>query len=165
MRSGANSGANFAGARFIGSLMANDPIPPRLMSGKAAAAYCGVAAPTFAKWVAAGLMPAPVMGRRWDRKAIDIALDLASGIRTTRPAEYVDELAIWQRDHDRSRDPTMAASGSPTEREPWQDKFDDAWAEWLVEYPPSEGSSAADVEKGRQAIWVVWKDRYGRKLR
>jgi hypothetical protein len=53
---------------------------PRLMSGADAAAYCGVTHVTFSKWVAAGAMPKPVVGRRWDRKAIDLALDKASGI-------------------------------------------------------------------------------------
>lgn len=53
---------------------------PRLMSGSEAAAYCGVTPATWSKWVADGSMPKPVIGRRWDRKAIDLALDKASGI-------------------------------------------------------------------------------------
>jgi excisionase family DNA binding protein len=55
-------------------------LAPRLMSGSEAAEYCGVTVATWAKWVAAGSMPKPVIGRQWDRKAIDLALDKASGI-------------------------------------------------------------------------------------
>lgn len=54
---------------------------PRLLSGPAAAAYLGITPATFAKWVAAGTAPRPIAGtRRWDRKAIDLMLDKASGI-------------------------------------------------------------------------------------
>lgn len=54
---------------------------PRLMSGANAAAYCGVTPTTWSKWVADGIMPKPIeFTRRWDRKAIDMALDKASGI-------------------------------------------------------------------------------------
>ena len=54
---------------------------PRLMSGADAAAYCGLTPVSFAKWVAAGTVPGPLPGtRRWDRKALDLALDKASGI-------------------------------------------------------------------------------------
>jgi hypothetical protein len=60
--------------------MTDSSLQPRLMSGKDAAAYCGVTPVTFSKWVAAGVMPKAVIGRRWDRKAIDLALDKASGI-------------------------------------------------------------------------------------
>ncbi|WP_156436097.1 helix-turn-helix transcriptional regulator [Bradyrhizobium pachyrhizi] len=51
------------------------------MSGADAAAYCSVTPATWSKWVADGTMPKPVNAtRRWDRKAIDLALDKASGI-------------------------------------------------------------------------------------
>jgi hypothetical protein len=54
---------------------------PRLLSGIDAAAYLSVTPATFSKWVAAGTVPPPVPAtRRWDRKAIDLALDKASGI-------------------------------------------------------------------------------------
>lgn len=55
-------------------------LAPRLMSGSEAAAYCGVTPATWSKWVADGAMPKAAIGRRWDRKAIDLALDKASGI-------------------------------------------------------------------------------------
>jgi integrase len=63
---------------------------PRLMSGSDAASYCGVAPATFSQWVAAGRMPGPLPGtRRWDRKAIDLALDEASDI-AVRPGPQGD---------------------------------------------------------------------------
>jgi hypothetical protein len=66
---------------------------PRLMSGKDATAYCSVTPETFSKWVAAGVMPKAVIGRRWDKKAIDLALDKLSGI-TTANTELDEELAV-----------------------------------------------------------------------
>lgn len=73
---------------------------PRLMSGADAAAYCGVTPETFSKWVAAGTVPAAVPGtRRWDRKAIDLALDKASGIVAPSIAPEGDDAAEaeWER--------------------------------------------------------------------
>jgi hypothetical protein len=49
-------------------------LAPCLMSRSEAAAYCGVTPATWSKWVSDGSMPKPVIGRRWDRKAIDLAL-------------------------------------------------------------------------------------------
>jgi hypothetical protein len=55
------------------------------MSGADAAAYCGVTAATFARWISDGRVPKPLPGtRRWDRKAIDLALDRLSGISPAR---------------------------------------------------------------------------------
>ena len=57
-------------------------LPPRCLSRETAAAYCGVDAATFDRWRADGIVPGPMPGtRRWDRKAIDIALDRLSGLR------------------------------------------------------------------------------------
>lgn len=54
---------------------------PRLMSGAEVAEYLGLTPASFAKWVADGRAPKPLPGtRRWDRKAVDLALDKASGI-------------------------------------------------------------------------------------
>lgn len=54
---------------------------PRLMTGTEAAKHCRVTPVTFAKWVASGIVPGPLAKtRRWDRKALDLALDKASGI-------------------------------------------------------------------------------------
>jgi hypothetical protein len=56
-------------------------IAPRLMTREQAAAYCGVAITTFTTWVQRGTVPGPVPGtHRWDRKAIDGALDALSRI-------------------------------------------------------------------------------------
>lgn len=53
----------------------------RLLSRQEAAAYCGCSTATFSGWVAAGHMPKPLFGsKRWDKKAIDDALDKASGL-------------------------------------------------------------------------------------
>lgn len=55
---------------------------PRLMYGPDAAAYLGLTSAAFSKWVAEGRIPKPLPGtRRWDRKAIDLALDKASRIK------------------------------------------------------------------------------------
>jgi predicted DNA-binding transcriptional regulator AlpA len=86
---------------------------PRLLSGADAAAYCGVAPATFSKWVAEGTVPKPLPGtRRWDRKAIDLALDKASGIPSV-PMQEEDRgltLAEWRVQNEarkaaRERDP------------------------------------------------------------
>jgi hypothetical protein len=72
---------------------------PRLISGADAAAYCGVTPATWSKWVAGGIVPPPLPGtRRWDRKAIDSALDKASGILPA-VAQEDDELAKWEREY------------------------------------------------------------------
>lgn len=54
----------------------------RLLTRKEAASYCGIGVSTFDKWVAAGRVPAALKGtRRWDRRALDAALDVASGLK------------------------------------------------------------------------------------
>jgi hypothetical protein len=65
---------------------------PRCLNAEDAAAYAGcntVAA--FRAWVRKGIMPPPLPGtHRYDRKAIDAALDRLSGLSTnmTEPSEY-----------------------------------------------------------------------------
>lgn len=69
-------------------------IQPRGMTKKAAAAYCGCASlAAFDDWVRRGILPGPIPGtHRWDRKAIDLKLDLASGIESRRaPATALEE--------------------------------------------------------------------------
>jgi predicted DNA-binding transcriptional regulator AlpA len=71
---------------------------PRLLTKKAAAAYVGVSAPTFAKWVLAGIMPASVsITKMWDRKAIDSQLDKISGLEVSN-ADDGYELRKRERD-------------------------------------------------------------------
>ncbi len=74
----------------------------RLMSGPDAAAYLGVTPAAFSKWVSQGIVPKPLPGtRRWDRKAIDLALDKASGI--VAPSVVPDDdnsLESWKRKYE-----------------------------------------------------------------
>lgn len=56
-------------------------IVPRGLTREDAAEYCGVTAWTLDKYVQRGLLPGPMPGtKRWDRKALDIALDQLSNI-------------------------------------------------------------------------------------
>lgn len=77
---------------------------PRLISGADAAAYCGVTPATWSKWVADGIMPKPIAGtRRWDRKAIDLALDKASGIVAPSQVQEQDvdaAFAKWEAENE-----------------------------------------------------------------
>ncbi|MDB5824135.1 MAG: hypothetical protein JWR21_2839, partial [Herminiimonas sp.] len=53
----------------------------------------------FSRWVSEGIVPKPLPGtRRWDRKALDIALDKLSGIPVSSPSKENDgdrQLAEW----------------------------------------------------------------------
>jgi len=73
-----------------------DVMPPRGLSVEQAASYAGcntVAA--FRAWVRKGIMPPPLPGtHRYDRKAIDVALDRLSGL-TTKLTE-VSEYEAWK---------------------------------------------------------------------
>lgn len=84
----------------------SDP-EPRLMSGRQAAAYCGITPATWSKWVATGIMPPPLPStRRWDRKAIDLALDRASGISAQSTGAESQEmtLAEWKAQREAERE-------------------------------------------------------------
>ena len=60
------------------------PVQPRGLTREDAASYCGLTPKGFDEWVKRGLVPGPIPGtQRWDRKAIDLALDQASGIKST----------------------------------------------------------------------------------
>ncbi len=58
-------------------------IEPRGLSKEQAAAYAGCESlSAFNEWVRRGIMPRPIPGtRKWDRKAIDAALDRLSGLQ------------------------------------------------------------------------------------
>jgi hypothetical protein len=85
------------------------------MTGADAAAYCGVTPATFSKWVADGRAPKPLPGtRRWDRKAIDLALDKASGIVAPPIVHEEDEYTKWRRE-DAVRQAAKAADPLATE--------------------------------------------------
>ena len=71
---------------------------PRLMTGAEAAAYLGLTPASFTKWVADGRVPKPLPGtRRWDRKAIDLALDKISEIPPAPISKEDQEEDEWQR--------------------------------------------------------------------
>jgi hypothetical protein len=78
---------------------------PRL-SGAEASAYCGVTPATGSKWVADGRAPKPLPGtRRWDRKAIDLALDKISGIPVAPSNSEEEECPLekWKRENAEAR--------------------------------------------------------------
>jgi hypothetical protein len=60
-------------------------IEPRGMSKEQAAAYAGCETlSAFSHWIRRGIMPGPISGtHKWDRKAIDAALDRLSGLKPT----------------------------------------------------------------------------------
>ena len=145
---------------------------PRLMTVAAAAGYCSLTPATFSQWVAAGRMPPPLPGtRRWDRKAIDLALDKASGIPVASvvPEDGELTLAEWKQQNEARK--SAARCGDLQPRYHWEDKFDAAWSEWLIQHevwkatqPPSKHWSPGDIEKTRQGLWTVWKDLKGTRL-
>lgn len=147
-------------------------LTPRLMSGSEAAAYCGITLATLSKWVTQGRLPPPLPGsRRWDRKALDLALDKLSGIQAPPMVSDGQEitLAEWKVQNEARK--SAAKAGNSGERYHWEDEFDAAWAEWLVEHEtwkatqqPSKQSSPAEVENARQSLWRVWKDLNGTRL-
>jgi hypothetical protein len=55
---------------------------PRCLNRRQAAEYCGCCSlRAFDEWVRQGIVPGPIPGtRRWDRKAIDAALDKRSNL-------------------------------------------------------------------------------------
>jgi hypothetical protein len=58
-------------------------LPPRGLTREQAAEYVGCeTVSAFSDWVRRGLVPGPMKGtQRWDRKALDAALDRLSGLR------------------------------------------------------------------------------------
>lgn len=73
-------------------------IEPRLLSKADAAAYCGLTPGGYDAWVKAGRLPGPIAGtHRYDKKAIDAALDRLSGLQN-RDAELA-EAERWLAEH------------------------------------------------------------------
>ncbi|PJI55821.1 hypothetical protein CTI14_01610 [Methylobacterium radiotolerans] len=72
-------------------------ITPRGLSREQAAEYCGCeSVSTFDDWVRKGIVPRAMKGTsRWDRKAIDRALDRHSGL----PSDPDHSLDEWAREH------------------------------------------------------------------
>jgi predicted DNA-binding transcriptional regulator AlpA len=90
----------------VGPALADLGISPRLLTREQAAAYCGVSLTTFAAWVRRGIVPGPVhTTHRWDRKAIDAALDMRSCIDAKLGAEEaLDQWKVKQRARHVERD-------------------------------------------------------------
>lgn len=77
---------------------------PRMLSRAGAASYCNVAPRTFSDWVARRILPGPVPGtRRWDRKALDLALDANSGITHDEQSDADAALSQWEKSGDQDR--------------------------------------------------------------
>jgi len=63
----------------------------RLLTRAEAAAYCRISPQSFSNWIKEGRLPHPLPGTsRWDRKAIDAALDAASGMSNQRSDSALD---------------------------------------------------------------------------
>ena len=76
----------------------------RLMTRAQAATYCHLSQSAFSEWVSRGRLPTALFGtRRWDRRALDVALDKLSGL-SNRSSSLDDEdraeaaLEAWRRE-------------------------------------------------------------------
>src|SRR5436190_8471555 len=66
-------------------------LAPRLLSRQQAAAYCNLSPSAFSNWIRSGRLPPALTGTtRWDRKAIDAALDATSGLQTQQESSPLD---------------------------------------------------------------------------
>ena len=75
-------------------------IEPRCIPIAEAAAYCGLTPSGFRSWVARGRLPPALPGtHRWDRRAIDAALDRISGLTKVSDTELENDLDRWLREH------------------------------------------------------------------
>jgi hypothetical protein len=80
------------------SALADLGIVPRLLTREQAAAYCGVGLTTFTAWVRRGIIPGPVpQTHRWDRKVIDVALDVLSRIDDNPEGKALDHWKATRR--------------------------------------------------------------------
>jgi hypothetical protein len=85
--------------------LSNLGIAPRLLTREQTAAYCGVGLTTFTAWIRRGIVPGPVhRTHRWDRKAIDAALDVLSGIDAKLEGIALDQWKAKHRAHHTERD-------------------------------------------------------------
>lgn len=75
-------------------------VTPRGLTREQAAEYCGCETTgAFDTWVKRGIVPGPIPGTtRWDRKAIDHALDGRSGLLSNDPSAIADR---WLAQYDR----------------------------------------------------------------
>ncbi len=67
--------------------MPTTPETKRGLSKREAADYLGLSAAGLAAWVRQGIVPPAIPGtHRWDRRAIDAALDKRSGLNSNSPS-------------------------------------------------------------------------------
>ena len=78
-------------------------LPRRGLSREEAAAYGGCESlSAFSDWIRRGIMPGPIPGtHKWDRKAIDAALDRLSGLQPTIALSPFDQ---WKAEQDARAD-------------------------------------------------------------
>lgn len=78
-------------------------IEPRCLTPRQTAGYCALTRSGFSAWQRQGLVPGPIPGtNRWDRKALDAALDKASGLREAQ-AQPEDAYTAWKRERDAAK--------------------------------------------------------------
>ncbi len=84
--------------RFKFDTAERDPLKvrSRLLTRDQAAAYCGLSPQGFSRWVKIGRLPRALLGTaRWDLRAIDAALDGASGNGSNMQEDAFDK---WKRE-------------------------------------------------------------------
>lgn len=70
---------------------------PRCLTKRQAADYCGLSLSGFAEWVRSGIVPPAIpKTTRWDKKAIDIALDRLSDITEQSKVSALDRWKATQ---------------------------------------------------------------------
>jgi hypothetical protein len=66
-----------------------------MLSLSEAAEYCGLSVSGLGDWVRRGIVPGPMRGtRKWDAKALDLALDRQSGLGPV-PSTEPNPLDQW----------------------------------------------------------------------
>jgi hypothetical protein len=82
----------------------------RCMTRDEAAQHIGISVESFDAWRRKGILPGPIPNtHRWDRKALDLALDRASGLPSDEGGSVFDE---WKR----ARSPARNQHGDQTPR-------------------------------------------------
>ena len=70
----------------------------RCLSVREMASYCQLTTNGVRSWVSRGILPPPLPGtRRWDRKAVDVALDRLSGLKNETVEE--NDFDRWLREN------------------------------------------------------------------
>lgn len=68
---------------------------PRLLTKSQAANYCALSVRGFARWVKVGRLPGPIAGTtRWDRRAVDAALDEAMNLTAKEDLDSYDNWKV-----------------------------------------------------------------------